>query len=221
MSNSPWQLDDACQTAQLKLDSLTGDIGLGFPQRGWQSLAIGGQPLGVSPCQLILPDTNDTAITPASIHIRGNDLVANYASSGSRQFAVQVYRSASNIDRDQSGWLLKTLVSLNTQRLDGLPSLTIQTDYSDAELTTDSQPEAILLRPEGVDYSYAEIVDPIDFQSCEFASNGWQRRFEEPLEKGVIRRIRLWSAVVPREGDLDSVESLRTGFRAAAPPLTA
>jgi hypothetical protein len=73
--------------------------------------------------------------------------------------------------------------------------------------------------------SYIEMVHPSDFRGVEFARVGGgvtlqSHLFEDRLEKGVIRRGRIRSWLVPAAGDLTAAERLGHQFAHSEPPLT-
>jgi hypothetical protein len=88
-------------------------------------------------------------------------------------------------------------------------------------------PPLLLLRLKNTSVTYAEAIDPSDFcgLSLTRTSDGrvrctW-RLFLHFLEKGVIRRSRLWSAIVPRANDATRAAASFRDFLASELPLTA
>jgi hypothetical protein len=84
----------------------------------------------------------------------------------------------------------------------------------------------LLFRPHGAAYSYAEMVQPSDFAGASLELRGEELLryshplFAERLEKGVIRRVRLCGALLPRDGDLERALQVYQNFIAAPLPLT-
>ena len=89
-------------------------------------------------------------------------------------------------------------------------------------------PGVLLYRPTGAAHSYLEMVHPADFTGLEVswktsdppASTARFLLFDEPLEKGVIRRGRLRSMVLPRADDLATAQACYHSFVDSAIPLT-
>ena len=85
-----------------------------------------------------------------------------------------------------------------------------------------------LFRPPDAEVSYVEIVHEQDFRSARMelsADPPWTIRcqttlFDERLEKGVIRRGRVWGMFVPRRNDFRSAAACVEQVAAARPPLT-
>ena len=82
-----------------------------------------------------------------------------------------------------------------------------------------------LLRPEGCDWSLVQSLHPADFTDAHFDATGSMARLEftlftDGLEKGVIRRARLRTTLVPRQADVDIASSHVEHFCASPPPLT-
>jgi hypothetical protein len=179
-------------------------------------------------------------------YVREDDLIASYGASTYFPFATQVYwRLMVNND---DALRVACIVSVQTDLLDTHPVmeascelsadevLLLPTDELSAEPVPTTLPSLlprgagahlVLLRLAGDRFTYAEAVDPSDFCGVEFSQsdNGgvritW-RLFSHFLEKGVIRRGRLCSMLVPREHDAQhAVHSFRE-FLASELPLTA
>ena len=85
-----------------------------------------------------------------------------------------------------------------------------------------------LFRPPDVDVSYVEIVHEQDFRAAQMELSANAPRtirckttlFNERLEKGVIRRGRVWGMFVPRRNDFRSAVACAQQVAAARPPLT-
>jgi hypothetical protein len=85
---------------------------------------------------------------------------------------------------------------------------------------------ATVMRPAGVEWSYIEVVPAEDFvhvapsDEGPTASSSWIYAGHF-MERGVIRRLRVRGAIVPRVDDLEAAVRLRTHWLAEQPPLTA
>jgi hypothetical protein len=89
-------------------------------------------------------------------------------------------------------------------------------------------PGLLLYRPSGAAHSYLEMIHPSDFAGLEVSWNTSDPPqstarfllFDEPLEKGVIRRGRLRTMVLPRADDLATAQACYRCFAESAIPLT-
>ena len=88
----------------------------------------------------------------------------------------------------------------------------------------------VLFRTTQPELSYVEIVHPAEFQDGKLFSDTtqdtrvtWNRKLfrNERLEKGVIRRSRMWGFFVPRQRDLQSAFDRWQELQRISPPLTA
>lgn len=93
-------------------------------------------------------------------------------------------------------------------------------------------PGCAIFRLRDLPWSYAEMAHPVDFQQWQKSnvahdsrhSDIWQSCWDlcgQPLEKGVIYRIRLRGALLPREDDLQLASDGFAQFADENPPLTA
>ncbi|MBL8828207.1 MAG: hypothetical protein JNM18_14600, partial [Planctomycetaceae bacterium] len=100
-----------------------------------------------------------------------------------------------------------------------------QVDVTDAHgQVRDADTCCVLVRPNGVDWSYVELVHPLDFHATELRRSGErlqirQALFVNFLEKGVILRSRVRGAIVDRSGDLETGRALYRQLCETAPPL--
>ncbi len=88
----------------------------------------------------------------------------------------------------------------------------------------------VLFRTTQPELSYVEIIHSSEFQDSKLFSNApqdtritWSRKLfgNERLEKGVIRRSRMWGFFVPRRHDLQSAFNCCQELHGISPPLTA
>ena len=92
--------------------------------------------------------------------------------------------------------------------------------------TTRSEYGCLLFRLPGGQLSLVEMAHPSDFRQFEltrqagFNRSNW-RLFAHFLEKGVIRRTRMFAACVPRAGDVTSAATCFGSFANSPLPLTA
>ncbi len=195
--------------------------------------------------------TSAQQLPPAELEVfvRGADLVARYQQFSGQPFTCQIYwrigqwRSAILVDTIISVHteLLETFPSIFLESC--LPgrevwqiSSTGQPTELPAETILDSDASScaagIVSRPPGAAWSYAEMVHPEDggawqiekLPSVSAGPPGYairRRLGGEFLEKGVIRRLRVRGAFLPRQGDLALATDCWASLATAAPPLTA
>jgi hypothetical protein len=110
--------------------------------------------------------------------------------------------------------------------LEAFPQVHIGSILGGATASIDETDEAIIIRPPGADWSYAEMAYPGDFIPLHPTSAHCPGRtawvFEPQfMERGVIRRLRLRGAFISRDGDVAAVRRLGASFAIEQPPLTA
>jgi hypothetical protein len=241
-----WQLAD--DSASLALPSLAAQINALEPWRGllapqWRGAAL---PSAVSVLQVDARELIAPNRLPLEVYIRQRDLIATYAPSEGRNVQTQIYWRAAQAD---SVATIELILSAQTHLLDSRPSLValstlpagavfhlpegtehlteLAFDFqSRREFAADQCTPLFLFRPHGAAYSYAEMVQPADFAGASLELRGEELlRFSHPLfaerlEKGVIRRVRLCGAFLPRDGDLERALRLYHNFIAEPLPLT-
>lgn len=179
-------------------------------------------------------------------YVREDDLIASYGATDAFPFASQVYWRLTQHDVDAVR--VACILSVQTELLDTHPVMEVScemsadvvmllsTDDLSARPTHAPLPsllprqagaQLVLLRHAGLDLTYAEAIDPSDFCGVELSQTD-QRRvrvtwrlFSHFLEKGVIRRGRLCSMLVPRDNDAQHAVRLFREFLASELPLTA
>lgn len=242
-----WQLDG--DTARLDLPLLTAQVNVLEPWRGLLSPQWRGASLSPAFCvlqvdarELIAPNR-----LPLDAYVRQQDLIATYAPSEGRNVQTQIYWRAKQVD---NAITIELILSAQTHLLDSRPSLhTLSTlpggavfhlgeggndlqelavDFqSRREFSTSPCMPLLLFRPHGAAYSYAEMVQPADYAGASLELRGEELlRFSHPLfaerlEKGVIRRVRLCGALLPRDGDQERALEVYRNFIAEPLPLTA
>jgi len=221
-----WRLDGI--QATLSAGSLGAVLDVTRPFSGLSNLRLGGdafvgQLLGVSVAEAKQSGAPSKAPwKPDDFYVRGCDLVAAYREPLEQPFNLQAYWRVLEHGRDQPP-VLEAIVSIHTPRWEAYPCVTIESQLPSDELAwADDTP---ILRS-GVAWSYIELAYPGDFALTIMEPQlggvrGFQWRFgPQFMEKGVIRRLRIRSAIVPRQGDEAAARRLRAGLLAEQPPLT-
>jgi hypothetical protein len=194
-------------------------------------------------------DNTGWPLSVADAYVRGSDLVVAYAANSDWPFAPQVYWHAGVLDSvaDVLG-SISLLVSVQTHLLDTWPRIGIRSQMACDELlqvtagggrprraeiiegnhtfSPATTPRCIVYRLKDVPVSYVEIMPANDYRDVKVqqdAKHGgcvdWEL-FSEFLEKGVIRRARLHSALVPRENDVEIAAACCDAIERCALPLT-
>jgi hypothetical protein len=228
----------------------TGQIDIARPDLGLQKLrfddtALAGELLAVAPTGM-----SSWPARLADAYVRGDDLVAAYEATADWPYASQLYWRAEPTDHDGGVLAsLSLLVSIQTSLLDTHPRVCVTSQLPADEVlflafddrgemqiddvtvgTHEISPNAklgcLLLRLPGGGLSYAELMPASDFQrlTVEFDSDsGCRTRWElfaEFLEKGVIRRARLQTALLDRQHDLEAAAVCCRRFHERPLPLT-
>jgi hypothetical protein len=241
-----WQLTD--YSAKLALLSLSAQVNVLEPWRGLLTPQWRGTPLSAA-FSVLQVDARDLIAPnrlPLEVYIRQNDLIATYAPSEGRNVQTQIYWRARQLDAVAA---IELILSTQTHLLDSRPSLQALSTLPAgavfhlpagaeqlAELAFDFQSRRefppsecaplFLFRPHGAAYSYVEMVQPSDFAGASLELRGEELlRFTHPLfaerlEKGVIRRVRLCGALLPRDGDVQRAIEAYRQFIAEPLPLT-
>ena len=137
------------------------------------------------------------------------------------------------LDSDPTVSISSTLVATDVRRCVDLENGDFETlaVISPGELPVSEDPRAslIVFRLVGVDISYVEMVPPTDYRGGQLQGTSpgssavcWRSRiFSERLEKGVIRRGRIWGLFVRRSHDLELAVRCYRQLTSSPPPLTA
>jgi hypothetical protein len=235
---SVWQLEESVAT--LRTARLHAVCDLQDPAAGFDSL----HPRIGRLWQIATPFHETDPRPFVEAYVRGDDLIAGYGASRQFPFATQVYWRLMHDNNDTLR--MACIVSVQTDLLDTHPMmeasselpasevLLVSTDDSNAQAPTTLPsfvpPEAgarlVLVRIAGVDFTYAEAIDPSDFCGVKLSRSDtagaritW-RLFSHFLEKGVIRRGRLCSMLVPRKDDMQHAAHSFREFLASDLPLT-
>jgi hypothetical protein len=214
-STSTWTFDG--RRAVLACGPLSAIVDVAAPRDGIGTLRLLGFALNGS---LLAVDIDGDA---SDAYVRGHDLVVTYRETPERPFTVQVYWSATAV---QGGELiLDATVSIQTRAWEAYPRVTVASKLADSTIGTGAEESVALLRPPGVEWSYAETALPEDFAlvapaapAC--AATLWTFA-DQFMERGVIRRRRVRGAIVPRVEDLATARRIASSLRADEPPLTA
>lgn len=174
---------------------------------------------------------------PVETYVRGDDLVAKYPPRNSDLVSYQTYFRVTD---DGDG--IECILSAQTSLLDSKPLTKVTSTFGDGELlfkTFDGKcktanaelqfeqhdaPAFFLHRPTGESHSWLLFVHPADFYRGSMrteptAAVGFHV-FQDPLEKGVIRRASFQLRRVARENDEQIGSELLAAAEHAAPPLT-
>jgi hypothetical protein len=214
-----WRLDGS--QAFLDCDAIQASVDVGRPRRGLAELRLRGTP---TEGWLLGVDVDAPAL-PSDAYVRGGDLVVAYQESADRPFSVQIYWSIGQMTLLGGALVLDGAVSIQTRQWEAYPRVTVSSHIAGAErIALDAA--ATVMRPAGVEWSYVEVVPAEDFVQVTpnvdgpAVSTGWiyDGHF---MERGVIRRLRVRGAFVPRVDDLEAAVRLRTHWLAEQPPLTA
>ena len=246
----PWQL--SAGRAQLQSALLRLSVDLTRLRQGLHDVSYGGCALaGIRLLQLTIPGLPDHLpdASGCDAYVRGEDLVATYATTAHGQFTPQVYW---RYRQSAAAAGLELILSMRTDRLHSDPTLTSASELPAEEilradaaegaafqpLVRDADaagrslaaraPAALLFRLAGGSVSYVEMVYPGDLHGCWLdarhdPSDGWAcgyRLLQENLEKGVIRRARVAGWFLPRDDDERVALSLLHEFLQSPPPLT-
>jgi hypothetical protein len=184
----------------------------------------------------------------AEAYVRANDLVAAYQQTPDWPFAPQLYWRA-NLLRGIEGVMASAslLVSVQTSLLDTCPRIGVTSTVPRGELllvSNDASRQArveplkketrilpsgeiccVLARSDDEAFSYVEFMPASDFHeafirvSDQASAIEW-RLFSDFLEKGVIRRARIYAALLPRENDVECALACCQASQRLELPLT-
>jgi hypothetical protein len=210
-----WTFDG--RRAALACGPLSGVVEVTAPRGGLAGLKFNGVALSGA---LLAVDFDGEA---CDAYVRGEDLVATYRETPERPFSVQVYWSATAGEGGEL--IIDATVSIQTRAWEAYPRVTVTSTLADAEIGPGAEEGVALLRPPGVDWTYAETALPEDFALVNpgtraSGANVWTFA-DQFMERGVIRRRRVRGAFVPRGADSATAQRLAAALRADEPPLTA
>jgi hypothetical protein len=210
---SVWNLNGT--TARLDADGFAATVDLLRPARGLHELRgpgvtlAGWSLLGVEPAitganELSLPET----------YVRGDDLVATYPQSDARPFRLQLYW------RRIAAGIVELQASINTSLLDTQPAIDVVTTAGDG-VWSEFAPGRFLLKASDGAIGLFQAPHPADESSSRTTGARLVHHlFDRPLEKGVILRSRVRSAILASDGMEQAAEATYREFAASRPPLT-
>ncbi len=248
MPNDPpsWQLEGTI--ARLESGLLEATIDVQRPDLGLQSVVslLSGKPVRVKSARLLglqAGDPCDAAVVIQDAYTRGRDVIVTFHPAALPAVALQVYwRAVGDDARAVAG--VEAIVSAQTELLDSDPTSTVSSCLPPGEtflLTGDEMPSlrplavdtaepiratgGILVRCGGTDFSLLEMVHASDDRGWTIQRSGSMlatryRVLTERLEKGVIRRSRLRTMVLPRDNDREVALELYRDFVDSPAPLT-
>lgn len=208
-----WELSGS--KARFACGELRGALDVTAPARGLAELTYRGAPID----GWLLGVVVNTA--PSDAYVRGGDLVVSYREADERPFSVQVYWSIAESSR-LSALILDATISIQTRQWEAYPEVGVSSSIG---IAPHASGQVRLLRPASGDWTYAELAPAEDF-AADLAVGGsplataWL--FDEQfMERGVIRRLRVRGAIIPREDDEAHSQRIRETLLVEQPPLTA
>ncbi len=226
-----WQIDDTL--ARYDAPSLKALVDLNRPFAGLQQITSAGHTVDARTQILGVGVNEPEPWTPslAESYARGRDLVATYPQTDARPFRLQAYWHIVDVGHGALADVaacVELQVSINTSLLDTAPTVVVG-NLLPADEAVDLPAYhgcASIVRPRGADWSYVQIIHPVDHaHPCSTSQSpaGMQLRatlFGRYLEKGVIMRARVRGAVVARARDEAAATALYNDFLHAPLPLT-
>jgi hypothetical protein len=251
-SSSLWQLNGT--QAKFTTAHASGDCNLCDPNEGIQLRSINDSALTafhlLGPNLPRIENASDIAAR-VDAYTRCGDLVGIYAPIEQHPFRSQAYWRFDSHALTCGGATaleaIELVASKQTDLLDSRPDLTVtsmlpataawqlkteQGGFAEmmlSQATTVGRRDGLscfVFRLPGKQFSYAEIVYPLDFDTTEIAPIAAgqislrHHLFAHRLEKGVILRARVLGLILPQEGDLQTAALHYASFAASDPPLT-
>jgi hypothetical protein len=220
-AQSPWRIDD--DTATLSSANLSGELDLTKPWTGLHRLAYAGTSCVGLKLLSVASQPGTNAETILDRYVRGGDLVVRYGPTEQRPVSLQLdWRTF--FDETISGVDLN--ISMQTDLLDSDPTLRVVSAIAASDVILLGSPASILVRPRNIPVSILVAAHPSDCEEDEIASEENDTSviafqiFGAGLEKGVIRRARLRTALLPREDDEEIARAWYANFLSAELPLT-
>lgn len=241
-----WRVAD--NQAQLELPQMMAALHLDRPQMGVAVSQVTASDLrGTHMMQILAADDSELALQRTDTYLRGTDLIACYENTA-HQVRLQVYWRALPATEHAIGGV-ELVVSVNTECWVREPRLQVgsQVRANEVRLVTDHETPsrhlavadtwtetsgnlggALLYRsPEQP--TFLEMIDPGEYTRLTLAPattpdgdkvSSRFRVFEDRLEKGVIRRVRLRGLFLPRQSDTTAALACYRAFRESELPLT-
>jgi hypothetical protein len=212
-----WRLEGQC--ALLHCGPLQAIVDVATPQRGLTQLRYLESPLDGSLLGV------DVAAEPNDAYVRGGDLVVAYSETAERPYSVQIYWSVAE-SPTRNALFLDATVSIQTRRWEAYPRVAVASSLAGAETIRVAE-TVCLARPVAAHWSYAEVAPVEDFVlktdltgDSTTPTSGWLFG-DQFMERGVIRRLRVRGAFIPRCDDAASASCIHVALLAETPPLTA
>ena len=193
--------------------------------------------------------TYDWPLVLSDVYVRDNDLVASYQPNDDWPYAPQVYwRADPFADIDWVPASLEVLVAIQTHLLDTRPAISIATSVLSEDriwiaVSGEGQTEVTALGQTGprllgstatcviqrlpkLPLSYVEIVPTTDCCALAVVVKGREslalewRLFSDFLEKGVIRKARVFAAILPTANDIELAIECCAAIEQSPLPLT-
>ncbi len=237
-----WQVDHAIATLSSPLlrgavDS--SDLARGIGKLIWCDNPLNGFLLGVT---AEATSGSRTGVPSHDFFSRGSDLIVVFEDSAAQPFSWQMYWRV--LPWKEQGVLLDGILSFQTDLLESFPQLTTESKleteqvmivaadgrtspHDEQHSTPNGSPDCVLCRPQAGNWSYAEMTHPDDLGTWQVLPAGQGETTIRRhlggnfLEKGVIRRLRVRGAFLPRENDVELAVTCQKEFAAEQPPLTA
>lgn len=230
-----WRL--SADLATFAIGPLSGSVQPAQPDRGIHDLSIAGIPWPEARLlQVGMPTTNREQVQVAEAYLRDCDLVATYAPLPPFTVQPQLYWRLRTSEAHRAVGV-ELIISVQTSLLFSEPQTTVScgfpplgdetAEHSLVEDELADSPGLLAVPTIHPDYVLVQIIHPADFHSVER-----QRRpdrslhcrtqlFQEHLEKGVIRRARIWSWLLPSDNWRATAGDLSVLVGSEPPPLTA
>lgn len=220
-----WELDG--RRAVLHAGRLQGMIELPQPTRGLTALRVDGAAqvgwlMGVDVGSAeTRGESKDQPWEIADVYVRGRDLVVTYREPLEQPFNLQLYWRI--VDALDGAAALDLICSIQTPLWEAHPSVTVCSSLFEtpAAIVGDA-----LIAAGDSKLSYVEATRRGDFEPAaakeqsEFPGAYW-RFGPQFMEKGVIRRLQIRGAFVPREAAARDSDRLAQELAAEEPALTA
>ncbi|MGI9457547.1 MAG: hypothetical protein ACR2NU_13365 [Aeoliella sp.] len=162
------------------------------------------------------------------VYLRDDDLVARYASCESFPFDTEFYWNLRSLGAEAAPVVaVSLLISVRTNLLDTHPEIEVcttvpqssltQADSSDGQMFLGTLTDELKL----IEFAPAEDCATVSLDDSQHDNQVIHRRlFSHFLEKGVIRRARLFAAIAPANITEQQAEAICQDFLKAELPLT-
>jgi hypothetical protein len=242
-SDAQWQV--TASLAKLQAGLLAGQLDLSHLAAGLRGIQWNGHPCDDFE---VLRTSITTDSQLLDCYIRGTDLVATYSQSGTCAVAPHCYWRLRHHSQFNAV-AIEMILSVQTDLLDSQPAAVVRSMAQNVRVfhcagladgnfqqrsqayhvnPQDYEVHLVVLRHEGAGLSYAQLVHPTDLEALQLQfrldgkSGAMAVVFQKPhLEKGVIRRARIYGWFLPAESDLRVSAELARRSLEEPLPLTA